>query len=593
MKRSEFLTLLAAIPCVPMIASRAKAAESVWTYKAEFLRQLVAGATTLLDSQDKTSGRFGTGIWIVTDQNVIYPLAAAWAIRDETNPHYHSPQVLEAVMKGGDALIDAQNARGKWVFRKKDNSTWGDIYMPWTYSRWIRAFGLIRDAIPPERRARWEKALTLGFEGIAANELKTVHNIPAHHAMGLYRAGEVLQRPEWKAQAEAFLRRVAAEQDEGGFWSENHGPVVGYNFVYVDALGTYYAQSRDAKVLSALERAARFHANFTYPNGSAVETVDERQFYHSNILMPGVGFSFSPEGRGYIRRQWQLISDKAAEAEKQPVLSADAAASFVLYGEEGAATSVPGERERHHFVLGKQAASIARQKPWFVAFSAYHTPVPQSRWIQDRQNLFSLFHDKVGLIVGGGNTKLQPLWSSFVVGDITLLCHTAGNEKPNFAPPKGVFHVPKATTLEADKLALSLVYGDTSEVSCRVEAKLDNNSTTRLIYSVITAPFPQVPVTAHVPLLPRLNGAWQTASAKSGTLDATHLKLTAGETGSWFEHNGWRITLPAGASLTWPALPHDPYKKDGRAALKDGRLVIALPFTSDRTQQEVTIQIVN
>lgn len=592
MKRSEFLTLLAALPCITMVSPGSAAApEVLWTYKPEFLRQLVSGVTALLKTQDAATGRFGTGVWIVTDQNAIFPLAAAWAIRDEANPHFHNPQVLEAVMKGGDALIDAQDARGMWVFRKKDNSTWGDIYMPWTYSRWIRAFGLIRDAMPPERRARWEKALTLGFEGIAARELKTVHNIPTHHAMALYHASEVLNRPEWKTQAAVFLQRVIAAQDEGGFWSENHGPVVGYNLVYVDAVGTYYALSRDAKVLPALERAARFHANFTYPDGSAVETVDERQWFHSNILMPGAGFSFSVDGRGYIRRQWQLLASQAGEAGKAPVLNADAAASFLLYGEEGVATSVPGERERHHFMLGKQAASIARQKPWFVVFSAYHTPVPQSRWIQDWQNLFSLFHDRVGLIVGGGNTKLQPLWSTFTVGDTALLFHRAGNEKPSFAPPKGLFHVPNKTTLEADKLALSLVYGDTGAVSCRVEAKLDSDNTAHLTYSVTSLPLPRASIAAHIPLLAHLGAAWRTASGKNGTLDSTSLNLTTDEAGGWFEHSGWRIDLPEGSSLVWPVAPHDPYKKDGRAALKDSRIVLVLPFTDQRTRQQVTIQI--
>jgi len=28
-----------------------------------------------------------------------------------------------------------------------------------------------------------------------------------------------------------------------------------------------------------------------------------------------------------------------------------------------------------------------------------------------------------GLILGGGNTKLQPAWSSFTLGDITILSH--------------------------------------------------------------------------------------------------------------------------------------------------------------------------
>ena len=130
-------------------------------YKERCLQDLVKQVPRILQTQDRKTGRFGTGIWIVTDQNQMLPLAAAWSFKDEKNPYYHKAELLEAVMAAGDALIDDQDANGQWVFRKKDGSTWGNIFMPWTYSRWIRSFQLIREAMPEERRARWEKALLL------------------------------------------------------------------------------------------------------------------------------------------------------------------------------------------------------------------------------------------------------------------------------------------------------------------------------------------------------------------------------------------------------------------------------------------------
>ena len=29
------------------------------------------------------------------------------------------------------------------IFRKKDHSTWGPIYMPWVYSRMVRAYYIL------------------------------------------------------------------------------------------------------------------------------------------------------------------------------------------------------------------------------------------------------------------------------------------------------------------------------------------------------------------------------------------------------------------------------------------------------------------
>ena len=75
-----------------------------------------------------------------------------------------------SIGKGGEALVDDQDKDGKWLFKKKDNSTWGMIYMPWTYSRWIRAYVLVKDALPKAQRAKWEKGLLLGFTGIRRDE---------------------------------------------------------------------------------------------------------------------------------------------------------------------------------------------------------------------------------------------------------------------------------------------------------------------------------------------------------------------------------------------------------------------------------------
>ena len=44
-------------------------------YKDKLPKHLVDEAAPILRSQDPRTGRFGTGVWICTDQNAIYPLA--------------------------------------------------------------------------------------------------------------------------------------------------------------------------------------------------------------------------------------------------------------------------------------------------------------------------------------------------------------------------------------------------------------------------------------------------------------------------------------------------------------------------------------
>ena len=67
-----------------------------------------------------------------------------------------------------------------------------------------------------------------------------------------------------------------------------------------------------------------------------------------------------------------------------------------------------------------------------------------------------------------------------------------------------------------------------------------------------------------MPLIPKLKGKWATASGTSGTLSDAPIDLKAGDAGEWFAHRGFRINIPQGATITWPALPHNPYAKDGK-----------------------------
>jgi len=538
------------------LSTNAAAGSQPALYKDRCLTDLVSQIPDILHSQDHKTGHFGTGIWISTDQNVLLPLAAAWAYQDAHNPYYHSPQVLGAIMAGGDALIAAQDKDGKFTFLKKDGSTWGQIYQPWVYTRWLRAFEMIRSAMPPERRARWEKAFLLAYNGISSEErTATLHNIPTHHAMGLYFAGKIFDRPDWRHQAVEFLHRVAGIQDSDGYWSEHSGPLILYNTVYVEALGLYLAASHDESVRLALRRAAIYHSYFTYPDGIGVETIDERNPYLGKVRMPNVGFTFSPEGRGYVMRMIHHM---------QGPIPADEAASLLMWGEQGDAIDVPsGDFD---YTLPSGDARVLRRGPWFVALSAFTAPIAQRRWIQDRQNFVSVFHEGSGLIVGGGNTKMQPHWSNFTLGDTRLLALKPGDEDPNFVPPPGLKHVPNEARLLRDgQLGVALGYNQHwGQIALKI---IDDR---RLEYTITG----DSSLDAHFTILPHLGASLSTASGEKATLTATAFEWRPG---TWFEHAGVRFLLPPDVTLRWPVLPHNPYTKDGHAEADEGRIVLEFP----------------
>jgi hypothetical protein len=565
--------------CAIAVPAKGDDTPTEWNPRERFLKELVADVPGTLKKQDPTTGRFRFGDpWLCGDQNVIFALTVAWATEDSTNPFHHDQALLESVMKGGDALIAAQDKQGAWPFLKRDNSYWGQFANCWTYSRWVRAFQVIKGAMPAARREHWEAGLKLGLSQMARSlPTAVVQNIPCYHAMGLYGAGMCFDREDWKQIASNYLAKVIAAQSPDGYWTEHSGPVVGYNAVYVEALGAYYSMSHDAGVIEPLRRAAVFHRTFTYPDGSSVETVDERNPYHRGPASPNLGFSFTPEGRALLLQQMKFLNW---------TVGADSAADFILSGQTGPAGDRATDQEM--IVVGKDDALVWRKSPWFICLSAYVCPQSTSRWIQDRQNLASIYHEKAGLILGGGNTKMQPLWSSFTVGDTAQLRHKPGDQKPDFLPKGDLIHVPSRSQLKADKLepSLSLTYG-TEECTLAVRP-LDDHRLKVICQATGHSP---KPVEGHLTFLPPARARVQNANGQVATLGNGSLSWSAADMGGWFQYGNVRVSVPTGAKLLWPVKRHNPYKKDGSSRLEDARLVLCLPISSAASKQEITLQV--
>src|SRR5690606_15213227 len=74
-------------------------------YKERFGKLLMDSAPSFLDTFDAETGRFGRGIWICRDQDVMWPLAVTYTLDVPGNPYHRSPELLDVLMKAGDALI--------------------------------------------------------------------------------------------------------------------------------------------------------------------------------------------------------------------------------------------------------------------------------------------------------------------------------------------------------------------------------------------------------------------------------------------------------------------------------------------------------
>jgi len=270
---------------------------------------------------------------------------------------------------------------------------------------------LLHDELGEARRKRWEEGLTLAHDG-QAREISDlqVHNIPCWKAMSCYRARQLFARPDWQTAGTAMIRAVVAAQQPGGYWAEHGGPSTLYNYVYVHGLGLYYKFTGDASLLPALEAASDFHQSFIYPNGVPVETVDGRVKYLDRIMGMGwVGFSACPQGRRLVRHFAATLDAKR----DVPNFQGGAIASSVQHLIEGEESPI-NLNQNSFRIQYRDWAQVFREGSWFACLSAFVcSPVP-SRWGQDRQAFLSLWHDRFGLILGGGNSKDQAEWTSFV-----------------------------------------------------------------------------------------------------------------------------------------------------------------------------------
>lgn len=512
--------------------------------KSKLLDLLVATVEQALPRFDEQTGRFLTKPdgppapgakpedigWCPINQDIMYGLATAY--HEPHNPYFGSPRLLDIACRAGDAIRDFQYPDGQVEFIKADGSRWGPTFMPWTNYAWLEAYSLLRGELDEERRARWEEGLVLAHEG-QAKELETaaVHNIPAWKAMSCYRAGQIFSRPEWQQAGEAMMRKVIAAQQPGGYWAEHGGPSTLYNLVYVHAVGLYYRFTQDESVLPALQAATDFHTTFTYPDGAVVETIDGRVKYHPEISQFGwPSFSLFPRGRRYVSFLLEVLRPERDLAVCQGGLLPTAYHHVV----EGDQEPLPLDQESFRSVY-RDWAIVCQERPWFACLSAFTGPAANSRWGQDRQSFLSLWHRDHGLLIGGGNSKEQPEWSSFVADGRYL---------------------PDRARLVGDGCGVALAYGN---VYCLLELEMEPGSVT------ITGQAEKGSAVQQLVLNIKRGQTLRTATGLQTVLAETPVNWDTRQLGEWLHVGGWRIELPHGARLQWPSVAFNPYAADGAA----------------------------
>jgi hypothetical protein len=94
-----------------------------------------------------------------------------------------------------------------------------------------------------------------------------------------------------------------------------------------------------------------------------------------------------------------------------------------------------------------------------------------------------------------------------------------------------------------------------------------------------------MPVEAHVTLIPHQDQSLTTSSTEDISLSEAHLEDNV----AWMQHAGWRLELPEGASFIWPTYPHNPYRKTGESFLEEALISVRIPFSRENSRQVVKL----
>jgi len=365
----------------------------------------------------------------VSMKNVTYTAGRLYMLDHPDNPYHGDESVLEMCLQLTDAWCDHYKS-ARDAGRPMNTTEWPPYIM-------TQLIGILpADKIGDERNAFWRETIRLWCEQLIPKPFFfTSPNHEAWKCMVLYCAGEVLGREDYKEAAVFQQRQEVHFQTPEGFWAEgrHHGPSLKYNFMQLEPMARIAKQSGDGTILAAAERLADFMAEFTFPDGSTMGCLDGRQSYALGPwLAVAPGQDLTPAIREMTRRsvetqfrygsftEARYLSTSNWYATYGMVMLTDGSRFFDEIDEPRTAHPLDAEGgvvERHS---ARMDGGAIRRGGFVAALSGHLSDVPKEgggRFRLQRQNRIDLWHERTGLIVGGGHgTFMQnPPYASVVM----------------------------------------------------------------------------------------------------------------------------------------------------------------------------------
>jgi len=369
-------------------------------------------------------------------------------------------------------------------------------------------------------------------------------------AAPLYRLGRLLGEDRDCRLARRAMRRLCGLQNREGYFPEDSGPVVNYHRVSVLGLCDYRRASGDRFVEPFIARGVSFLLRAMYPNLAGIETLDQRNRSGLRVGQAGACpgavdacFGCHPAGRRLAQRVLAGLQERLeAQPERIPLsMPGHVALAGLLYADGPTARTLPCERKS--FVDRFEGmAGIVRRDGWMLALSGYHaSDRPGNPFILDRTQNLSVFHDRFGLIIGGGHDKRNFQAATFEVVESGYVYY--------FPPIDG------SARAAGRGGRVDLQYGP---ASARLSAAIRSPRRVELVAGLRTTFSAQENrLNLQVPVGP---GATVRIDGRRVRLDGKAPAPRRWPVKRWFEPiDGVRVELPGGGEFRWPVLPFNSY----------------------------------
>ena len=339
----------------------------------------------------------------------------------EDSPIRNDERTWDTVLRMFDIVCDWQHEDGTWAWYLPATQKTHSLNYVWSVFSWLRLFQDFGDHIDTPRRERIEHMLRLAMatrvdgtrQYLDTGDHPSSNNIFMNCTLELWLAGRAFGEAEWTALAAEALDKDIATQSPDGYWPDanvHRGPTTRYNTVSLKSAAAYAAISGSQAARQAVIRAADYHLRLSYPDGSAMETVDERNRYAPGALSSLV-WCFAPFEE--TRSHAALFAEGLLEDPAKAALAKISAIEIDAWAATPDVDVAPADLGDGSSALPTIPAAVARSGAWCACVSGATTQIPARHFHHELQNHLSIWHRDVGLLVGGGNSLHDPRFSTF------------------------------------------------------------------------------------------------------------------------------------------------------------------------------------